>query len=339
MADLAPRRNTPRCATRPLPALGAGLIAGRGRVIKEFQTHFAAHRAHSAQAPMSIEAPGHPSADPVIAEQTTQHLQSIPFMKSIDMRALKGGRDGATTVVPLSSGVTATGHAGVFSDGITAAAIDQCGSAALTPWTGPGTAMATLSLDISFMNPAMGPQMTLHSECVAISRSVGHTRVKVVNADGTLAAHGSVNYMVGAFPGGVAPSGDRMGPEGNDTVDGQPILPLQGESFVAAIAMGEPEPGRIEIPFAANLVGSREPTAFHGGLLAAAAIEGAKSRVPDLTLSHLLVDYLRAGNPRDLTATASLIHRSRKTATVRIDITQDGGDRHVATATARFVQG
>jgi acyl-coenzyme A thioesterase PaaI-like protein len=278
-------------------------------------------------------------ASDMTAEQTTQHMLSIPFMKCIGMKAVKGGRDGACMAVPLSPPVTAIGDAEAFSDGITAAAIDQAGSAALTPWLNPGTPMATLSLDVTFIQPARGPEMLLESECQAISHNVGHTRVRALNPDGGVAAHGSVNYMVGSFPGGVSPSGDRMGTDSNDTVDGVPIPPLAGNSFSEAVAGTVERPGCITIPFSTSLVGSREQTAFHGGMIAAAAIKGAKSLVPDLVISHLVVDYLRAGNPKDLTATATLVHSSRKTATVRIEVTQDGGERHVATATARFVLG
>lgn len=271
-----------------------------------------------------------------VSDPTGDHLASIPFMKVIGMTSEASKGETCVNRVALTPSLTAPGAPDTFANGVIAAAIDQAGSTALSRAVGHGTPMATVSLSITVLEPARGTTVTLLSQCVGVGHGLGHTLVRAVRPDGVVCAQGMVNYFVGAFPGGVA-SKDRMGTDTIDTVGGEPIHDLTGEDLAEAIGVIRPAPDQVIAPYRPNLVGSRDQVAFHGGVIALTAMEAAQSAASDLRLSHLVVDYLRAGQPTDLTATAGIIHRSRKTATVRIEVTQDGGQRHVATATARLV--
>jgi acyl-coenzyme A thioesterase PaaI-like protein len=100
-----------------------------------------------------------------------------------------------------------------------------------------------------------------------------------------------------------------------------------------------PEDGGQRFGFAANLVGSRDPVALHGGVLAAAGIATARSALgPDAGLRPIdfSIDYLRSGLPQPTQLRPRLVSRTRKTALVEVDVLQDDGARLVARVRTRF---
>jgi acyl-coenzyme A thioesterase PaaI-like protein len=278
---------------------------------------------------------------PMTLEDANQFISSIPFVKVAGMRATSLGADHATSVIRLIPPLSAPGHPDRFSNALIAAAIDQAGSLTLWGKVGSRMPMATVSLAITFTDAAIGDQVEFQARCISVGHNLGHTLVTAVRPDGAVVAHGMVNYIIGAFPGGVE-SNVATRPKLTDEVGGEKILPLSGADMSAAVGVQHLAPGVVRVPYAPHLVGSREQIAFHGGILALTAMEAAQSAVaahPELRLSHLVVDYLRAAQAKDLSATTTLIHQSRKTATLGVKVTQDDGARECVTATARFVSG
>lgn len=87
-------------------------------------------------------------------------------------------------------------------------------------------------------------------------------------------------------------------------------------------------------------IGSTNPVALHGGAIAGgislAATDCAGGQ-ESLRLSHLSIEYLRAGLPLLTGFHPTLIQRGRSASAIRIDATQENATRLIATATARFI--
>jgi radical SAM superfamily enzyme YgiQ (UPF0313 family)/acyl-coenzyme A thioesterase PaaI-like protein len=244
----------------------------------------------------------------------------------------------ALTTIPYVQALTCARGGGDFCDGVVAAAIDQAGSAAI--WIGQGLSFphATVTMSITFLGRASTPSLSFHSRVVSLEHGLGHTLVEAREPGGALVAQAMVNYAMGIYPGAGGQSSTSP-VDDPARLNGEPIPALCGDHIAEALGLREDAEGAVRLPFGVQLVGSRDPVALHGGAIAAAMVVAAQRCTPDdsrLRLSHLVVDYLRSGLARETVFRTTLVSQSRKTMTVRIDAYQDDGERHVATATARF---
>lgn len=227
-----------------------------------------------------------------------------------------------------------------ISNGAITAIIDQAGSVAI--WSGLGLQLphATVTLSATYLGAARTPRLHVGSRVTSLEHGLGHTAVEARDDDGRLVAQAMVNYALGSYPGGV-PMPSILPPREPD--EGEMALgPLKGKGLGPAMGWQAQDDLRARIAFRHDLVGSQNPVAWHGGAIAAGIVLTGEHVVPTdraLRLSHLVIDYLRSGLAQDIVFTATKIGESRKTMTLRLDATQDGGARHVAAATARFFVG
>ena len=275
----------------------------------------------------------HDSADALReAADATARLRGIPFMAAIGMRADRVEPGAAWSSVPFSPAAAEAPGSDIFCDGIVAAAADQAGS--LSIWAAHGLALphATVSLSLSFPGVVRGGAMRLESRLVTVRGGLAHTLVTVLDAEGEIAAHGTVDFAMGSYPGRPACGGPPPPPLGLPRTDR-----LEGPDSIAALGLA-PAPAGAIFAFAPPLTGSVAPQALHGGVIAAAAAIAARQRLaPGSTarLAQLTVNYLRAGLPQDTEVQTEIVARSGRTMLVEANLFQPG-DRHVAAASARF---
>lgn len=265
------------------------------------------------------------------AAEATLRLHGIPFVAALGMRADRVEHGAAWTSLPLTGPAASAPGAETFCDGIVAAAADQ--AASLSIWTAHGLALphATVSLSLSFAGLARGDELRLASRLVRVEAGVAHTAVTAFDAAGRIAAHGTVDFALGSYPGRPACGGPSPPPGPAVTAR------LGGDCSAAALGL-DPVAEGAAFGFAYPLTGSVEPQALHGGVIAASAAIAARQRLgPDGTarLVQLAVHYLRAGLPQPTSIATHLVARSSRTALVQADLYQ-AGDRHVAAASARF---
>lgn len=275
------------------------------------------------------------------AQAMATRLQGIPFMRAIGMGA-RGLDSGAalTTLGEAAALAPGPGEAG-FCEGMVAAALDQAGSAAI--WAGHGLQLphATVTLSMMFLAPGEGDELVFDGRLIAIHGGLGHTLVTVRRPDGVIVAEGLVNYAIGSYPGDSGPSG-VLPPADPAQVNGKPVAALEGDCAEAALGLLAERGGAHRLPFRTNLLGSRDPLALHGGVIAAASVACAKAQRPEgsaFRLSHLTVDYLRAGLPQATEFRPHVLSKTRKTLLVEVDAFQEDGRRHIASASARFYAG
>lgn len=275
---------------------------------------------------------------PVTVDSASERLASIPFVRALGLKAVDLDGDGAVTEAAYLDAFDLDGVEGRICDGVVAGAIDQAGSVAI--WKALGLQMphATVSLSVTFVDHAPAQVLRFHGRLASLDHGLGHTIVTARTGDGTLLAHGMVNYAIGVYPGDSGVS-KTLAPPDPSRLGDEVIEPLAGPGIDRALGLKSGPEGALTFDYAANLVGSRDPVALHGGAIAAAMVATARRRVadaPSFRLSHFTLDYLRSGLAQQSQVLATVVLRTRKTATVRIDVTQDDGRRHVATGVARF---
>jgi acyl-coenzyme A thioesterase PaaI-like protein len=274
----------------------------------------------------------------VTPNEATDRLRGIPFIRALGLRAVKVGPETSRCLLPAAPALAARGGGETICPGVIAAAVDQAGSMAV--WSAFGLALphATICLGLSFFTPARLGDLVFETRLLAANDTLGQTEVLVLQ-DGRPVARGRVDFALGSYPGAAGPSVTQP-LDDPARIDGAAIAPLGGDDFAAALGL-QPGNGGLHLPFAANLVGSRDPVALHGGVLAAASIASAEVAVGpegELRLIDFSIDYLRSGLPRMSQLRPKVVSRTRRTALVEIAVQQDA-DRLVTRARARFYEG
>lgn len=268
-------------------------------------------------------------------QEATERLQGIPFIRALGLRAVKVGPEVSRCLLPAAPALAARGGSDAVCPGVIAAAVDQAGSMAV--WSAFGLAMphATICLGLSFFAPARLGELIFETRLLAANETLGQTDVLVLQ-DGRPVARGRVDFALGSYPGAAGPSVTQP-LDDPATIDGAVIGGLAGDEFAAALGLA----GSRQLPFAPHLVGSRDPVALHGGVLAGASIVAASAALDpeaDLRLIDFSIDYLRSGLPQPSQVRAQAVSRTRRTALVDVAIAQDY-DRLVTRARARFYAG
>jgi acyl-coenzyme A thioesterase PaaI-like protein len=257
---------------------------------------------------------------------------SIPFTAAIGLTAPEIGAQVSCCRLPDHPGFLAGDGPARLCEGLITAAIDQAGSLAV--WSAMGLAVphATICLGVSFLAPARPAALLFEVRMLAVGETLAQTEVRVLQ-DGQAIARACVDYAIGRFPGAGRP-GAAVLPVADS---GHHAMPAAAD-FGAALGLQAQADDATALPFADWLIGSRDPVALHGGVLAAAAIATARRAAgPGLQLFDISVDYLRAGLPQATAFRPNAVSRTRSTALVEVDGVQDGGSRHVGRTRARFI--
>ena len=281
---------------------------------------------------MALATEHDPAAAPADADAATNRLRGIPFVAALGMRADRVAPGHAQSSVPFAPAAALAPGSDAFCDGIVAAAADQ--AASLSIWAAHGLALphATVSLSLSFCAPVRGAAMRLDTRLAAVAGGLAHTLVTVTGDDGALAAHGTVDFALGSYPGRPACGGPPPPVPPPLQID-----PLAGACSAEALGLRFAGDGAA-FAFAPPLTGSVTPQALHGGVIAAAAAIAARGRLEagsDARLAQLTVNYLRAGLPQASEVRTRIIARSSRTMLVAADLFQ-AAQRHVAAVSARF---
>jgi acyl-coenzyme A thioesterase PaaI-like protein len=262
-------------------------------------------------------------------------LRGIPFVGAIGLTAEACTETGVWLQLPLGRSSRVSADEPHACEGLTAAAVDQAGSVAVWAELGLTLPHATLSLDLSFIRPALGAGLRLYARLVAAQAGLAHTDIQVQDASGAVVAQGAVAYALGSYPGDAGPS-KTFTVEDPSRLEGALIPPVDGACFAQALGLAPAEGAARHLGFRTNLVGARETRALHGGVIAAGCIVQARDHAePGFGLRHFSLEYLRSGLAEATRFVGRVVARSRRTCLVEVDALQ-GKDRLVARAAARF---
>lgn len=233
------------------------------------------------------------------------------------------------------------GQKGDVAAGLIAAVLDQLGSGTLTAYFGQRHAKATLSMSLGFARDLSAEgNLDLIGRAHFDTGTTGSVELNAKASDGRVLAHGLVEFMIGAYPGSGA------GVSAHDH-SRRAVRSRFEPEVVEAASFGEwmgidVREDEAQLAWANRLTGSTGPVvAFHGGIVAAAAIAQAQHRAAALGpfhLVHFTMEYLRAAKDQTLTMRSEVIRETRRTLVLRTEVFQEDGERHVATATTRFVK-
>jgi acyl-coenzyme A thioesterase PaaI-like protein len=254
---------------------------------------------------------------------------AIPFTGAIGLEVQALGPE-ARCLLPWQPAFLAGDGTARLCEGLITAAIDQAGSLAVWSAVGEGVPHATICLGVSFFRPATPAPLQLDARLLHAGPTLAQTEV-VVRQGGHAIARAGIDYAIGRFPGGGRP-GAAVLPAGGP----RHIMPAASD-FSTALAL-QPDGHDTTLPFAGWLIGSRDPVALHGGVLAAAAVASARRAVGDgMTLFDVSIDYLRAGLAEPARLHAHAVSRTRSTARAEVDARQHDGSRLVSRLRARFI--
>lgn len=269
-------------------------------------------------------------------EDVNQRLKAIPFVRMLKLHAGHIGHGRAVSRLKLRPALAAPGNNKVLSDGALLSALDQTGSMAIWSAFGLYFPHATVSLSASLLCVAETSILECEAHLLSTEGGICYTKMTARDAaSGRVIAHAMGNFIGGAYPGGKMD--DRVPkPTAHHYTDDGAAEEWQsfGETFGIDISGNA-----CVVPPDDRIIGSTDPIALHGGVIAAGLAEAASRNVDDkgsLRLTHLAIEFLHSGLPAQTTFRPSLVHRSGRTATLRTDAYQSDDTRLVATATLRF---
>lgn len=274
-------------------------------------------------------------------EEIALSLKSIPFVRAVGVQLVGADRQACHLQVPLEPRFRQASGRSDLSAGFIAGVLDQLGSAALTAWFGERHAKATLSMSLGFARDLTATRtMDVVGRARFDTGTTGSVELNALCGDGSVLAHGLVEFMIGSYPG----SADRTAVHDHSRRAVRERFEPEEVDAETFDEWMEIDLGGVEsrLPWSTRLTGSTGPVvAFHGGVVAAAAISEAQTRASTLGplhLAHFTMEYLRAAKDLTLVARSEVVRRSRRTLVLRTDLFQEDGARHVATATSRFVE-
>lgn len=275
-----------------------------------------------------------------IGEEIRLSVTSIPFVRAVGVEYVAAEREQCHLRVPVEPRFRARPEREALAPGFIAGVLDQLGSCALTSYFGSRHAQATLSMSLSFARDLRaGEALDLIGKAKFETGATGSVAMTAEGEGGAVLAQGLVAFMIGTYPGS---SGDNAAHDHKAQGDREAFAPekVNANHFDAWMGI-EFEERRTSLDIANRLIGSTGPVvAFHGGVVAAAAIADALHTADLLgafDLSHFSVEYLRAAKADTLIVRSHIVRRSRRTLVLRTDIYQEDGARHVAATTSRFV--
>lgn len=276
-----------------------------------------------------------------MGEEIAISLKSIPFVRALDVHRIASGKEECHLRLPVEPRFRQVSDAPGIAAGLIAGVLDQLGSATLTAFFGERHAKATLSMSIGFArNLEAGGHLDLIGRGQFYTGETGSVELNAKADDGRVLAHGLVEFMIGAYPGAAKGTGaiDHSRRDVRARFEPEEVEASSFDEWMG-IRSGQ-EIG--ELDWATRLTGSTGPVvAFHGGIVAAAAISQAQSfagQRGSYYLSHFTLEYLRAAKDQMLTLRPEVVRETRKTLVLRTEVFQEEGARHVATTTQRFVK-
>lgn len=275
----------------------------------------------------------------VDASAATERLDGIPFPRAAGMTAASCVDGTARSLLSFRTAFASTAGDPTWCEGIIAAVGDQAGSVAVWSQFGLALPHATVSLSLTFLAPARGNRLTFDACLLSAEGGLGQTAVSVFQPDGREVARGSVDFALGSYPGDSGPSVTRDVDDPARLGD-LAIEPIEAASVYQGLGLEPLDTLGHRLPFRANLVGSRDPQALHGGAIAAAGVACARAALDPaegLRVIQVSVDYLRSGLPEAAELRPRIISRTRRTALVEVDVLQSEGARHVARVRVRTV--
>lgn len=275
-----------------------------------------------------------------IGEEIRLSVTSIPFVRAVGVEYVAAEREQCHLRVPVEPRFRAVPDQEGLAPGFIAGVLDQLGSCALTSFFGSRHAQATLSMSLSFAKDLeAGGTLDLIGSAKFETGTTGSVAMTAEAEGGAVLAQGLVAFMIGTYPGS---SGDNAAHDHEAQGDREAFAPevVEADCFDAWMGLAFEERS-TSLDVANRLIGSTGPVvAFHGGVVAAAAI-GDAVHTADLLgafdLSHFSIEYLRAAKAGALVLRSHIVSRSRRTLVLRTDIYQEDGARHVAATTSRFV--
>lgn len=274
-------------------------------------------------------------------EEITLSVKSIPFVRAVGVELVEADRQACHLQVPLEPRFRQEAGGPNLSAGLIAGVLDQLGSGTLTAYFGQRHAKATLSMSLGFARDLCAEgALDIIGRAHFDTGTTGSVELNAKASDGRVLAHGLVEFMIGSYPGAGSVKSAHDHSRKAVRTRFEPEL-VEADNFDAwmGLEIGEDE---AQLPWANRLTGSTGPVvAFHGGVVAAAAISQAQNTAAALGpfhLAHFTMEYLRAAKDQTLTIRSDVVRETRKTLVLRTEVLQDGGARHVATATMRFVK-
>lgn len=274
-------------------------------------------------------------------EEIALSVKSIPFVRAIGVELVEADKHACHLQVPLEPRFCQDAGNSNLSAGLIAGVLDQLGSGTLTAYFGQRHAKATLSMSLGFARDLSAEgALDIIGRAHFDTGATGSVELNAKASDGRVLAHGLVEFMIGAYPGAGTVFSAHDHSRKADRSRFEPEV-VEAESFGAWMGL-EIGGDEAQLPWANRLTGSTGPVvAFHGGVVAAAAIGQAQARATALGpfhLAHFTMEYLRAAKDQTLTVRSEVIRETRRTLVLRTEILQEDGARHVATATSRFVK-
>lgn len=274
-------------------------------------------------------------------QEISLSVKSIPFVRAVGVELVKADESACHLTLPIEPRFRQKAGEANLSAGLIAGVLDQLGSGTLTAYFGERHAKATLSMSLGFARD-LGAQgaLDLIGSAHFDTGTTGSVELNALTSDGRVLAHGLVEFMIGTYPGssGKVSSHDHSRKAVRASFEPEVVEAASFDEWMGIKSNEETS----ELKWVKRLTGSTGPVvAFHGGVVAAAAISEAEVRASALGpffLSHFSMEYLRAAKDQTLSLRTTTVRETRRTLVLRTDIYQEDGARHVATATMRFVK-
>ena len=259
-------------------------------------------------------------------------LRSIPFINATGLLSQDTHPDRVECRLPFQPALADRRHPSAFCNGAVLTVLDQMGSVAIWERYGLQFPHATVSLSASFSSQCEESALHCTARILSSTDEFCTTFIEVFGEDSRkpIAAAQSI-FVMGKYPGQADnPSRSNESTSADDS-EFHRFSDLLG--YV-------PDPKGGDIHPSPRTIGSTNPVALHGGAIAGGiclAATDCTGSFESLRLSHISIEYLRAGLPLLTGFHPTLIQRGRSASALRVDASQKDTTRLIATATARFV--
>jgi len=263
--------------------------------------------------------------------EVEQRLSQVAFMRRFALQCVDFSDGYAGTVLEAQSHLLNPEGDGI-DDAAIVSVMDQLGSVAIWSRYGLHYPHATVSMSVALLGrPGLGP-VRFEGSVLSVDRGLCHTSLLAKDASsGRAVAHGRTSFLMGAYAGGKSRQGEWEA--GDGPVAGTRRAQSFGDDFGASV-----EKGVCQLPFDAELVGSRNPDRLHGGAVLSGLILSARSvgGLPnDQVLSGISIEFLKGGTAQQTAFRAERVQSGRRASTVSISASQ-GDNREIAIGLARF---
>lgn len=266
----------------------------------------------------------------VALEDVEERLCRIPFMQGMAF-SMQTFSDGAACADLLPRPNLLDDEGARIDEGAVLAAFDQIGSVAIWSRFGLYHPHATLSLSIGiFELSSAGSSIRFSAEISTVVGSLCHTLLHAVDSQtGRSIAQGRSTFVLGSYPRGLPQAAGLAGPAFKRT-------PHAG-CFSRDIGLKRAD-GASQIEFLPHLIGSVDPPALHGGVIAAGAFHAARPvhSASHQRLSSFTIEYLKAALDKTVIFSSEREQSGRRSSVCRVMGWQDNFTRLISTSTMRF---